>query len=126
MAEREIRIETGNNSEGLRVYIRDGASDVMLAGFTLDPQQAWDFLRGGTVRTNAVMTNHLDRVGKTMVNESVMYTSEDLKAYDHNDQEAGAETMARADRPGWDEYDGRRRGGGVGGVQVVMRKWVDQ
>ena len=124
MAERPIRIESGNNGEGLRIYIRDDASGVMLAGFTLDVHQAWDLLRGGSTRgITAMMSDRLDRVGKTMVNESVIVTRKQLSASTHDQMEADAVELVRADRPGWDTYEARRRGGGSGDIQVVMRRW---
>jgi hypothetical protein len=84
----------------------------------------WDILRGGQARAEATMTDHFDRVGKTMETDTVLYHSADLKASRYDQMEADAEQMARADRPGWDEYEPRRRGGGVAGVQVVMRRWA--
>ena len=122
MSTRNVRIESGSNSDGLRIYIRDEASGVMLAGFVLDVQQTWDLLRGGTVRAEATMTNHFDRVGREMETQSVMYSSSDLEDAPYADQEAAAVERAMVDLPGWDEYDGRRRGG-IGGVHVVARRW---
>jgi len=123
MTEREVRIESGSNGDSLRIHIRDSASGVMLAGIILDPQQIWSMLSGGTIRVGALMSNNLDRVGKTMVNESVIVTRDQLKASTHDQQEADALQLVRADRPGWDEYEARRRGGGSGSIQVVMRRW---
>ena len=123
MSERNVRIESGVNSDGLRVYVRDEASGVLLAGFTLDTKETWGLFQGGSVTTTAIMTDHLDRVGKTMTVDSVFYGRDDLKASTYDQMLSDAEQMARADRPGWDEYEARRRGGGSGTVQVIMRRW---
>jgi hypothetical protein len=124
MTKRQVRIESGANSDGLRIYVRDDESGVMLSGFTLDTSQLWDLLRGGHLKAEALMTDHFDRVGKAMEVDTVLYGSEDLRASSYDQLEADAEQLARADRPGWDEYEARRRGGGSTKIQVVMRRWV--
>lgn len=122
MSKRPVKIESGANSDGLRIYIRDEASGVMLAGFTLDTQQVWDVLRGGQASVEALMTEHFDRVGKTMEHESVYYSRDMFGRAKPEQALADAEQLARADRPSWDEYDPRRTN--TGSVQVVMRRWV--
>lgn len=124
MTERPVRIESGSNADGLRIYIRDEASGVMLAGITLDAKEVWDVFRGSSIKVGAIMTDHFDRVGKTMTVDSVAYGRDDLKASTYDQMLSDAEQMARADRPGWDEYEARRRGGLYQStVQVVMRRW---
>jgi hypothetical protein len=120
---RTVQIQTGRGEGDLRFYVKDQTSGVLLAGFVLSPEQIWRMLGGGQIDIEATTTNHFERVGKTMVTESVVYDRNDLKASTYDQMEADAEQLARADRPGWDEYSARRLGGGLGGIRVVMRRW---
>lgn len=122
MNQTEIRIESGRNSDGLRIYVKDEVSGVMLAGFTLDAQEAWDLIGGGVIHVEGIVTDHLERVGKTMQHaQEVYHARHDLPGSTYDQLVADAEQAARADRPGWDEYSGRRNN--TGGVTVTLRKW---
>lgn len=123
MSTRQVRIESGANSNSLRLEIKDDVSGVTLARMILEPEQIWKMLSGGSVLAEAVMTDRFDRVGKTMMNQSVTYGPDVLIAANYDQQLRFAEAKAREDMPGWDTYDARRQGGGSGKVVVVARKW---
>jgi len=122
MRKTSVVLQTGRATDRLTVRVIDEASRTEIVVFQLNPEDVWSFLGGAYTEVPAEITEHFDRVGKTMVTDSVIYSQHDLKAYAHDDQVTGAEIMAKADRPGWDVYSGHRRGG-YGGVQVVMRRW---
>jgi hypothetical protein len=123
MPELPIRVETGRGTDDLRVYIKDRSSGVMLAGFTLSPEQIRTMLGGGHVDVDkAVMTGHFERVGKTMETETIIVTRDQLKSSTYDQMITDGEQLVRADRPGWDEYDGRRQN--TGHIMVVMRRWA--
>jgi hypothetical protein len=104
MIDQKIKIQSGRG-EDLRVTIKDEASGQPLVNFILTGEQVWTMLGGGIVHVDGqiIRPEHFHRVGKTMVNDS--------------------ETMARADRPGWEVYNARRRGGGSGDIHVWLRRW---
>lgn len=123
MRKTKLVLETRRGTDRLSVRVVDEVSRTMIASFELKPEDMWAFLGGAYVEIDGEITDHFDRVGKTMVNESVIVTRDQLKASTHDQQEADALQLVRADRPGWDEYEARRRGGGSGSIQVVMRRW---
>ena len=125
MIETTLRVETGSGPDGIRVDIIDEKSGMSLATFKLDPGQVFDFVRGSSVEIQGQLIDSLDRVGKTMVVETVSYNRDQLTGVDYGAQESYAASLAREAYPGWETYSGRRTGGGYGGVKVVMRKWVD-
>jgi hypothetical protein len=124
MTDQKIKIQSGRG-EDLRVTIKDEASGQPLVNFILTGEQVWTMLGGGIVHVDGqvIRPEHFHRVGKTMVNDSVTYTSADLSASTYDQQLDDAETMARADRPGWEVYNARRRGGGSGDIHVWLRRW---
>lgn len=124
MTDQKIRIESGRG-EDLRVTIEDELSGQPLVNFILTGEQVWTMLGGGSVQVDGqiIRPEHFHRVGKTMVNDAVTYTPADLRASTYDQQLADAEAMARADRPGWEVYSARRRGGGSGNIRVTLRRW---
>lgn len=124
MRKTKLILETGRATDRLVIRVVDEVSRTMIASITLSPTQVWDMIGGAYVEAdNCELTENFDRVGKTMKTDSVIYSPQDLRAYSYAQRTTGAETMARADRPGWDEYDARAVGGGSGNVRVVMRRW---
>lgn len=122
MSKAKLRIESGHSAAGLGVRVMDDASGVCLADFDLDPKQVWQFLGGAFLEVDGTHTNHFDRVGKAMQVDEEHYGREALKASTYEQALGDAEQMAKADRPGWDEYTARRTGG-MAGVVVTLRRW---
>lgn len=120
MAKAKLRIEAGRG-ERLNVRVRDNLSGVCLASFELDPKQVWDLLGGGHVDVDGVHTDNFDRVGKQMETDGEEYGRETLRASTYDQMLNDAEQMARADRPGWDQYISRRTN--RGSVYVALRRW---
>lgn len=121
MAKAKLRVETGRSTDQLSVRILDDVSGMCLASFSLDPKELWSFQGGSQVRVDGTHTDHFDRVGKQMEADSEEYGREALKASTYDQMVNDAEQMARADRPGWDQYDGRRTN--RGSVYVALRRW---
>lgn len=124
MTTRLFRIESGANEDGLRIGVQDAASGETLAQVILNHEQLWAMLRGGSIRLEGRMTDHLDRVGKTMVNDMVEAPKGVVQAvgYDRDARLEAAANWARTEHPGWDTYAPRHTN--TGGVRVVLRKWV--
>lgn len=117
------RIETGSHTNGLSVRITDDKSGQTIASFQLDSAQVFDLVRGAMFDIEASITNHLDRIGKTMVTERVEVPADVLKGVHYSDRESYGERWAQYNHPGWASYDARRNN--MAGVNVVMRKWVE-
>lgn len=122
MRKTKLVLETGRGTDRVTVRVDDEISGTTIVSFTLDPEQTFAFLGGTYQEIDGEITERFDRVGKTMRTDSVVYSSNDLKASTYDQQLGDAEAMARADRPGWDVYSAHRRGG-YGAVQVTMRRW---
>jgi hypothetical protein len=122
MTTRKIQIDTGRSRDSLSVRIADETSGETLAAFRLDQEQFFTMTGGGSLHLDAAMTDHLDRVGKTMVVDSEEVEARDLRASTYDQRVNDAVELVRADRPGWDEYSGRRTN--RASVLVTMRKWV--
>lgn len=116
-----MTVHSGRGTDGLTLTIEDETSGMVLARVRLDPGQMWQLLGGGYIHVDGEHTNHFDRVGKTMQNDTEVYTGQQLSASSYDQMVEDAEQAARADRPGWDSYNGRRNNSG--GVVVVLRKW---
>ena len=123
MRKTNLRLETGRATDCITVRVEDEISGTTIVSFTLDPEQTFALLGGTSQHIDGQITEHFDRVGKTMRVDSVVYTQQDLRASTYDQAEGDAEQLARADRPGWDTYSAHRRGGGYGAVQVTMRRW---
>lgn len=129
MTERKFTVETGhwNNNHGehgMSLRIQDALSGVTLVSLQLSAEQAYDFVRGSHQELPGDQSPNLDRVGKTMVNDSVTYESRHLGGW-NTERDAKltlAVTMAKTDMPGWDSYEPRHTNSA--GVTVVVRKWV--
>jgi hypothetical protein len=121
MHKTKLVLETGRATDRLTVRIRDEVSRTMIASFDLTPELWWQTCGGGTVDVEGMITDHFDRVGKTMEVTSEEFSHEDLAASTYDQQLADAEMATRADRPGWDEYNARRTNAGT--VHVTLRRW---
>jgi hypothetical protein len=119
----ELRIESGQNQDGLNIRVEDTISGVTMVRFRLNPEQLWDMLKGGSVRLEGEIASQLDRIGKQMINDSIIYSRAELNGIPYAEQLECAERLARQTQPDWDTYSARRQGGGSSGVLVVMRRW---
>ncbi len=129
MTERTFRIQTGhwhNNqgSHGMSLHVEDELSGVTVLDLQLSAEEAYDLMRGSTMTLTGHHSPHLDRVGKTMVNDSVTYASKDLGGWDLDRDAKLAEgvKLAKVEFPGWESYEPRHTNSA--GVTVVVRKWV--
>lgn len=124
MTIRLFRIESGANEDGLRLGVQDAASGEVLAQIELNHEELWSMLRGGSLRLEGRMTDHLERIGKTMVNDMVEVPKDVLRdvGYDSEERLQAATYWARVTHPDWDAYQPRHTN--TGGVRVVLRKWV--
>lgn len=123
MTKTNFRIETGSSTDGVHVRITEDISGVTIASFRLTGAEAFDFLRGSTIQADGVISDNLDRIGKTMVNESVEVPAAEIQDVDYNKRTEAGERWARFNHPGWDVYDARRTN--TAGVKVILRKWVE-
>ena len=121
MSTRKMTVSSGRHENGLRLTIEDEASGMILAKVNLDADQAWKLMGGGYIHVDGEHTDHFDRIGKRMLVAQEVYTHQMLSASTRDTMVEDAEQSARADRPGWDTYTGRRNN--TGGVTVVLRKW---
>lgn len=124
MRKTKLVLESGRSNVNLSVRVVDPESRTLIASFTLNPQDFWDMSGGAYIEIGGELTEHFDRVGKTMVTDSVVYTAKDLSASTYDQMEADAEQLARADRPGWEMYAARRTNSGR--VHVTLRRWEAQ
>lgn len=127
MTTRLFRIESGANEDGLRLGIQDAASGEVLAHVILNRDDLWSMLRGGSIRLEGRMTDHLDRIGKTMVNDMVEVPKDITNGLSFTDRDERAEAAvnwARVTHPDWDTYQPRHTN--TSGVRVVLRKWVSE
>jgi hypothetical protein len=93
-----------------------------LADIQLTAEQTWSLLRGGTMHVDGKQTDHLERVGKQMVNESLSVPGSLIRDVEYGDRVKVGEQWARETAPGWDTYEARRTN--TGGVSVIVRKWI--
>lgn len=121
----QISSSRGGQDSSLRIEIRDNASRELLAQFRLDPEQAWKLTGGATVYADVHVSPNLHRLGKQMVNDSVIYPVSSFdRSAEREEMLREAEERASADRPGWHTYSARATN--TGGVQVIMRRWEEQ
>jgi hypothetical protein len=131
MATRTFQIQTGHwfdnqGGHGMTLHVEDETSGVCLLDLKLTPEQAYDLMRGSTQNLTGIQTDNLERVGRQMVNQSVIYSANQLDDVPWDDRDgklAKAVEMAKVDLPGWDSYEPRHNN--AAGVVVVARKWVE-
>lgn len=128
MPEHKFRIETGkrwdgSNEPGLNLKIYEIKSGELMIAVSMTATEAFEMLTGGSVEVTGKQSANLDRVGKTMVNES--WTPPTWIGYPmpKDDQLVEAEKWARAEQPGWETYEARMTNKGP---WVIGRKWIDQ
>lgn len=121
MRKTKLVLSTGRGTDRLTVRVEDEISGTSIVSFELDPDTVWRFLGGSHVEIDGMITEHFDRVGKTMRTDSVVYDRKALSASTYDQQLDDAEQLARADRPGWETYSPRRTNTGV--VHVTLRRW---
>jgi hypothetical protein len=122
MPNRRFYLQSGSGSDGLHLHIEDDVSGVTLADIQLTAEQTWSLLRGGTMHVDGKQTDHLERVGKQMVNESLSVPGSLIRDVEYGDRVKVGEQWARETAPGWDTYEARRTN--TGGVSVIVRKWI--
>lgn len=121
MIEAKLTIRTGRGQDQLMVCVEDEISGQSLASFSLTPEQWYSLSGGAQLELTGKITSRLDRVGKAMQTDTEVYHRLQLSASTYEQMVEDAEQAAKADRPGWDTYAGRRNNSG--GVVVVLRKW---
>jgi hypothetical protein len=127
MIERTIRIESGTNSDGLRLSIQDDTSGLTFVELLLTPEQIWVMLNGGHQTLTGKGGDRLDRFGKTMVNDRFEVPASVIKPWEVTKMDSGgaeeiAADWAKAEHPDWDSYEPRRTNRGT--MNVIVRKWV--
>lgn len=125
MTTRTFRINSGVNEDGLRLIISDDTSTEVVAKFELDPAQLFSLLKGGHAEVDGEMSSHLDRLGKTMLVESVDVPREFTDRIQFRDRDAkldAGKVWVEGNHPGWDTYSPRHTNTGT--VRVILRKWV--
>lgn len=121
MARRTFEIHSGQSPEDLRITIKDEESRTIVAHLKLDPTELWQLLRGGILRLEGECSDHLDRVGKTLVRTQVEVPGHALKGIEYIDRKSAGEEWARTAHPGWEEYSGYAS---RTGIQINLGKWV--
>lgn len=122
LTEREVRVTSGVNTDGLRLQIEDESSATLLAEINLTPELIWELLRGGTFKRHAQTASDLSNVGKTMEVEFIDVPKDKLSHVSYDEHLDAARAWAKFYHPGWESYFARRNSGGR--VTVVARKWV--
>lgn len=123
MHNRHFYIQTGSGSDGMTLHIEDVVSGVILVHVRLNVEEAYKLLRGGTLNVDGRQTEHLERVGKQMIPGSLEVPGSLINDVPYGDRVKVGENWARETAPGWESYEARRTN--TGGVNVVVRKWVD-
>lgn len=112
--------KTTNDGRYAELLIEDGASGETLARIDLSPQELMRIMGSEIVRVSdgAMTDDHLDRVGKKRVTDTVHLGYRQLGFADPQVKAAVADALAL----GWDEATPHRN---RDGWQVTCRKWVD-
>lgn len=125
MTTRTFALESGTSEDGLRLIISDETSCEVVAHVQLDPTQIFTLMKGGSIKVDGRMSDHLDRVGKTLVVEQVDVPREITDGINFRDRDAklhAGKVWAEGNHPGWDTYSPRHTNTAT--VRVVLRKWV--
>lgn len=128
MPEMSFEIETHRfmQTDEFELVIREVNSHEVLAKVRLTPSQAWRLFGGTVLTVDGVVSPRLDRVGKVMETGVCEVTSAELAhlALDPDVRMAHAVEVAKQFKPGWESYEPRRKN--HGGIDVVLRRWVDE
>lgn len=127
MTTRTFRVDSGAGEDGLRLGVQDAASGEMLAQIQLSPEDLWRLLKGGSIQIDGRSTDHLDRIGKRMMVDTVNVPRDITDTVSSRDRDREGRLKAAVDwasvtHPNWDAYQAHHTNTGT--VRIVLRKWV--
>lgn len=135
---RDMRVElttsrgSGDPADTDRVVleVRDDASGELLAGVRIPTAEWWRLCQGGTARVAGIVSPHLDRVGKRMLNARVELPDalpEDTDKDVERDVWRAVHDQLAEEWWSFDSYDTPRiQGGGTQRRYTIVRRWVEQ